>query len=117
MKDRIEINGVWYIKEKTKEKKKIDIIDYLGCVYESDKYCFKAETNLELDENFLSIEVTDKTIKPWRVDTFDNPDWMRDVLNGDSRGLDEINEFEICDDFKQEFREFLQILTTKKWLK
>ena len=117
MKDRIEINGVWYIKEETKEKKKIDIIEYLGCVYESDKYYFKAETNLGLDEIFLNIEITDKSTHPWKVDNIDNPNWMRDVLKGNSQGFDELDEFKTGNDFKQEFREFLQILTTKKWLK
>ena len=47
MENRIQINGVWYVREDVSNSNEIqiditeDITYFSGCVYENDKYCWE----------------------------------------------------------------------------
>jgi hypothetical protein len=47
--DRIEMNGVWYVKETPTQKIEWDPTCFSGRVYESDLYCFEATQILKDD--------------------------------------------------------------------
>ena len=53
MKDRIQVDGVWYVRESSTlsitEIKPRDVTNTLGCVWESDDWCFEATVILNDD--------------------------------------------------------------------
>jgi len=77
MEERIQINGVWYVKEQPDVKPEphsVDVIHTQSIIYEDQDYCFEAvmsinpETGQPLyDEIGMSVKVTDKTKgNPWK---------------------------------------------------
>jgi hypothetical protein len=98
MKDRVQIDGVWYIKENKQEP--LDIIFYDGAVYEDDDYCIEAYRDKEY--NSISIEVKDKNTG--KKEYIDNEDYLKYVIKGDT--VDFMNE--------DLFRNFL---ITLNWIK
>lgn len=77
MKDRIQIDGIWYIKENKQEP--LDIIFYDGAVYENDYYCIEASRNKEY--NSISVEVTYKNTG--KKEYIDNEEYLKYVIKGD----------------------------------
>ena len=127
MEDRIQINGVWYIREKEvptigePESLFWDVTNYIGKVAESRLYCFKAEKmykdeiNGELHSG-VDIEFTDKRILgEWIEDLWDNDTWMRGVLNDDLDALKELRK-SVCEQGEKDFKEFLTMLQEEGWL-
>ena len=131
-KDRIQIDGEWYVKESSLPTPKEvinEITDeetthFQGIVWESDKWCFEAtkifkDPHIELYDG-LDIKVTDKrpaSRKDWiEHETMDNETWMFDVINGTRESMVEANKI-----FDQnginEFRSFLRYLIKEEWLK
>ena len=117
--ERININGIWYVKEQddltnTEDSIKIDPTDYYGSVVENDDYCFEA-TKL-VDYNIgIDIKFTDKRSKPWREDNWDNMEWLKGVLNGNQDSLKQLHE--LNPEGKVFFIKFLQYLRDEKeWL-
>ena len=101
MEDRIQINGVWYIKEPEDaipESETLDLTYFEGCVHETDKYCFEV-TRIYRDydaNNFYSdnvdVKFTDKRTKPWKIDNWDSVDWLRGIYDTDMRAIGEALE-------------------------
>jgi predicted adenine nucleotide alpha hydrolase (AANH) superfamily ATPase len=85
MKDRIQIDGVWYVKEN--KPAPLDIIFYDSAVYEDNDYCIEASRDKE-SLKYINIEVIDK--KTNTKEYIDNKDYLKDVMNGDS--VDFMNE-------------------------
>ena len=119
--DRIEINGVWYVKEAIKEHIELDPTHYEGYVIENSDFCFEA-TRIFKDDGTLyddncSIECTDKRSsdrKDWETEHWDNNEWLRGVLKNNPKSMTELgfmgNENVLF------FQAFLQYLTDKGWL-
>ena len=84
MKDRIQIDGVWYIKEN--KPAPLDIIFYDGAVYEDDDYCIEASRNKEC--KWIDIEVLDKNTG--KKEYIDNKEYLEYVIKGDT--VDFMNE-------------------------
>ena len=84
MKDRIQIDGVWYIKENKQEP--LDIIFYDGAVYEDDDYCIEAHRNKE--SKWIYLEIYDKNTG--KKEYIDNEDYIKGVINGNN--VDFMNE-------------------------
>jgi len=71
MEDRIQINGVWYVKEQPDTKPEphsVEVFHNQSIIYEDQDYCFEAtiiidpETGQPLyDEIGMYVKVTDKT--------------------------------------------------------
>jgi len=78
MKDRIQIDGVWYIKENKQEP--LDIIFYDGAVYEDDNYCIEASRDKEYKS--IDIEVLDKNTNT--KEYIDSQEYIKDVINGNN---------------------------------
>jgi len=132
MNDRIEINGVWYVREDAIN----DSIDHLEveemnptfseeCCYETDKYCFVASRIRQAgpDTEFypdISITFTDKRIgdrDKWKEEYWDNTNWFKGILEGNPESLESLNtETDLCKEGKRQFRSFLNYLVEKKWI-
>lgn len=120
--NRIQINGIWYVKEGTIKKPTVEELDpthFEGYVVENDDYAFEA-TRIFRDNgtpyNGVDIEVTTKKgeKKDWTVDHWDNDTWMKGILENDEEaweGLPEMSQDNIL--FLQAF---LQFLKDKNWL-
>jgi len=100
MKDRIEVNGVWYVKETIIEpQQELDPTVYKARVYETDDYTFEASRIYKDDsEEFyedINIEVTDKSIPKndsARVWYIDNPIWLYKLWLGEKETRDEAED-------------------------
>ena len=122
MQDRIEINGVWYIREDlANTQEEVELSFSLEAMYENDNYCWQAtrlyKENSQTDfYNDIDIKFTDKREKPWEEEHWDNNDWMLLVLKDDSDALKEA-EKSMCDEGIKTFKLFLNKLQEEGWLK
>ena len=111
--DRIEINGVWYVKEDNREDEpiKLDVVETQGCVVENEDFCYDA-TRIANDKggfyDGVDIKVTDKREKPWKEDYWDNNAWIRGVLINDPESLGHLRE-SVCLQGEAEFKAFFDI--------
>lgn len=117
MEDRIEINGVWYIKESSPQiKVDLEFIHFIGCSAENKNHCFEAtklykdNPNSELYEGF-DIKYTDKKTK--ETELWDNDKWLIDVYNNDKKSLEELKNLSKED--IQFLQAFLQELKDNNW--
>mgnify|MGYP003335623089 CR=1 FL=1 len=101
-KDRIQINGVWYVKESNAKSatKKVEIEDhqitkFKGATFENDDYCWEATKIYKDDKTLysgLDVKFTDKTVNPWKDSHWDNDKWMEGVLENNPDSLKEAYE-------------------------
>jgi len=128
MKNRIEIDGVWYIREdNTTPEVKPQLepsIAYEGLVFESDLYCFEATRLRDDDGEFYdkecSIKFTDKSKYSGLGDVeieeiWDNAEWMIGILNNDPEAIEEALE-SLCSRGIEEFRVVVRELAEKGWI-
>ena len=122
MQDRIEINGVWYVREDLLDKQeKVELSFSLEAMYENDKYCWQAtrlykENSQTHFYDDIDIKFTDKREKPWKEEHWDNNTWMVGVLDNDPESLKDARE-SMCDDGIKTFKLFLNKLKEEGWLK
>ena len=132
MENRIQINGVWYVREDlvpettTNTKEHLfdpDNVTHLeACVYETVNYCWEASRiRKKEDGSFypgIDVKFTDKTPedrKDWIEGHWDNNYWMMAVFNGEKDALDEAAKVMNKQGVKT-FREFLGYLNDLGWL-
>jgi hypothetical protein len=129
MKDRIQVDGVWYVRESSTlpivEIDERSITNTLGCVWESGNWCFEATVILRDEAINLTdiytdpwIEITDKrpaNRDDWKKDNSDNPNWFIGVLEGSDESMEDANK--IFDERGlAEFRGFISYLIDKGWI-
>ena len=124
-KDRIQIDGVWYVREDilpTSNKEPLIYTWYDGCVIENDKYAFEI-SRIQKDDgtyyNDISIEFTDKRFgkyENWTKDYWDNNEWMKGVLNDNPISLTELKESMAEEDIWI-LKDILMKMVEKEWLK
>ena len=118
-KDRIQIDGVWYVKEDNQndEPIKLEVIETQGYLVENTNFSYEA-TRIGNDKggfyDGVDIKVTDKREKPWKEDHWDNNNWMRGVLEYDSQSWKELPDLG-SEDIKF-LMAFLQYLKDKEWI-
>jgi len=116
--DRVEINGIWYVKENQQEESiQLDPTNYHGCVVENDEFCIEATKTLKDDGsyyNHIDIKFTDKGSKPWKEEDWDHPAWMRGVLDNNPESLNELPD--IGPKGVKYLQAFLKHLKDKEWL-
>ena len=123
MEDRIQLNGEWYVREQPNPEPELDITDniirFRGISYESDKYVFEAtiirKPGSEFEYYDCDIEFKDKRTRPWTEDLWDNPTWVKGVLNDNPESLVELRK-SVCPQGEAEFKAFLKILKQQGWL-
>ena len=125
-KDRIQIDGVWYVKEQdtntVQELQPSDVTNYIGCVYETDAFCWEAtmiyRDDLETLYPDVSVEFTDKRDadrENWIVEYWDNTKWFQGVYNNDPGS---IGSARATMDVKgiNDFRTFLKYIEQRGWI-
>jgi len=124
-KDRIQINGKWYVAEQPVETEfdPGDLTYFRGAVYETDSSCFEF-TNLTNEEGkpygddiSFSVEYTDKRFKDrkdWKIDYWDNVNWFNGLIKGNPDSLPELESMVDKEDAKL-FIEALRHLKTLEW--
>ena len=132
MENRIEINGVWYVREDAitdsldyLEAEEMDVTDSLVCTWECTDWAFEASVIMKDGAENLTdcyatpyITITDKRVKRkeyWKEHSTDNPYWMKGILENNPESLSEAREFIDYDGLKH-FRMFLNHLVNKGWL-
>ena len=129
MENRIQINGVWYVREDSQSAEEtfedIQVIQTLECLYETDDYCWAASRMYKDDgKTFypgINIKFTDKTYKTpgdredWIEDYWDNDTWILGVYRNEPSSMldakEAMNEKGIKD-----FRNFIHKLIQMGWL-
>ena len=129
-KDRIQIDGVWYVKETTNAVSEsvsmttideFDVTRSLGRVWENDDWAFEAKILLAPDGTDLEdtwgdcwLTITDKNGD--EEHSIDNPTWMLGVYEGDPLSMREANKMMTPEGIRL-FRGFLSLLIKNGWLK
>ena len=131
MENRIEINGVWYVREDAitdpldhLEAEEMDLTFSEECCFESNKYCFVASRikKYESEEFYqdIYIEFTDKRSgnkDTWKEDYWDNNLWFRGILENNPESINSFNEdTDLCEQGKKQFKAFLYRLKEEGWL-
>jgi len=130
MENRIEINGVWYIREDAindsldiLDEEETDLTWTEECIYENNDYCFVASRIKKDDsEEFydtIDIKFTDKRYHgktEFVDDHWDNISWFRGILENNPESLEHLREA-LCDKGVKQFKMFLRKLVEVKWLK
>ena len=127
MEDRIEVNGVWYIKEESDVESTISQLEpgvrYDGFVFESNLYAFDCtriydeDGNLYKDGN-VCIKFTDKSVVhdiTEYQEHWDNVDWMRALLINEPEAIEEAME-SLCSQGFAELKEVLTTLRVAAWI-
>lgn len=122
MEDRIQVNGVWYVREQedATPEVEINIMRSESRTIESDKYYFEA-IRLERSDapgtyyGDIDIKFTDKREKPWKEEYWDNNAWMRGVLINDPESMKHLRE-SVCLQGEAEFKTFLKELEQEGWI-
>lgn len=117
MQNRIQIDGVWYVREQEPEVQ-LNITRFKGMVTESDKYCFEANRIQKTEwppeyYDGVDIEFTDKRSKPWKTDNWDNNAWMEGILDNNPEPL---KLLDLCPQGIAELKAFLKVLKEEEWL-
>lgn len=110
--NRINIDGVWYVKEESKLEMGIE---YEGIVFESNLYSFDCTrlTVVKYEESTACIEFKNK--KTDKRELWDNAFWMNDFIENDVKAIDQAKE-SLCDQGIKELREVLTYLKDQKWI-
>ena len=128
MENRIEINGVWYVRENANidhiESEEMDLTFSEECIYENKEYCFVA-SRIRKDggDGFypgLSITFTDKRSgdrDTWKEEYWDNNNWFKGILENDPLTMTSLKEeLDICSQGKKQLKRFLNRLVDEGWL-
>ena len=129
MKERIQINGIWYVRENTIPEVEIDpneTTNTLGCVWESGEWCFEATAILrdkfedlsDIYNNGITIDITDKRNldrDKWIEHDCDNTNWLLGILEGDDESMLDAEEM-FDEQGMSEFKGFIRHLITKGWI-
>ena len=122
-KDRIQIDGVWYVREKEMPETKMEILKSKSIATENKKYYFEATMGEREDGTFYTdfdIEFTDKrggsrADGNWKTEFWDNMNFFRGCLRRDAESLEELRK-SVCEEGVEEFIAFLKILEKEGWL-
>jgi hypothetical protein len=134
MEDRIQVNGVWYVREtdaipdplRMTAIDEFDVTRSLHRIWEDSDYAFEAKILLATDSTALKdtwgdcwLTITEKvgdTNNAWVEHSIDNPTWMLGVLEGDPLSMEEANKMMKPEGIRL-FRGFLSLLINNGWLK
>ena len=133
MEDRIQINGVWYVKADSYVDKPIPtisvslfdedrIIYNQNCMFETADFIFRAVVLIDGDgelkyKNSLYIEFIDKRPEPWKEEHWDNPTWLNGVILNNTDSIKVLEELKMSPSAIATFRDFLIYLRDEKeWI-
>jgi len=125
MEDRIQVNGIWYVREDQTEKNEPllindeDLTFSRKCTFENDNCLFEFEV-LENDYDELimpSLQYCNKRVKDSKViHIADNENWFIRIINNEPLAFDDLDgEIDLTED-RQLLRQFLIKLQKKGWV-
>jgi len=126
MEERIQINGVWYVKEQPDAKPEphsVDVIHTQSIIYEDQDYCFEAGMSIDpetgqplYDDVGMDVKVTDKTQgKPWKELFWDHEGFFRGCYEHKPRSIESLKE-SLNEAGVNNFIAFLQHTMDAGWL-
>ena len=126
MEDRIQINGVWYVKEQPDPKPEphsVEVAHYQSIVYEDSDYCFTARMLINPETQQpkytiigMDIEVVDKTKgKDWTTEYWDSEFFLRGCYERNPESIETLKE-SLNDTGIENFIAFLQHTVDNGWL-
>jgi hypothetical protein len=126
MENRIQINGVWYIREDQTEDYdydydydiESDVIHSESYQIETDDYRWEATRLFNADGSFFDdfyILFTDKKVSLHFDELWDNKSFMKGILKNNPDSLKELKESLNTNGVK-DFKAFLKYLKEKEWL-
>ena len=126
MEDRIQINGVWYVKEQPDPKPEphsVEVAHYQSIVYEDSDYCFTARMLINPETQQpkytiigMDIEVVDKTKgKDWTTEYWDSEFFLRGCYERNPESIEVLKE-SLNDTGVENFIAFLQHTVDNGWL-
>ena len=126
MEERIQINGVWYVKEQPDAKPEphsVDVIHTQSIIYEDLDYCFEATITIDpeigqplYDEIGMSVKVTDKTKgNPWMKMFWDHEGFFRGCYEHNPESIESLKE-SLNQAGVENFIAFLQHTMDAGWL-
>jgi hypothetical protein len=122
--ERIQINGEWYIKEKTSElvePVELDPTHIEQLVYETNKYCFVVSRIFKYDDIIfyegVSIEFTDKRYprEEWKTEYWDNDSFIIGVYENDESCIEDALE-SMDQEGITTLQQIVKQLIEKEWL-
>lgn len=131
MKDRIQIDGVWYKREDETRKENVlvplnreDVTAYKAFTFETKDFCYTAiklekSGPLEVSEfhDDIDIEFTDKRVKPWKEEFWDSMAWIRGVLQDNPESIEQLyKENNMTESDVSQLRSFLLFLSMRGWV-
>jgi superfamily I DNA and RNA helicase len=119
MKERIQIDGVWYVRETESQPEFIDveINTSISALYENDDYCWEAIKLINDDgthQDDIYVEFTDKNKTLKKIDYWDNMLWIKGVYEYNPDSIEQASEM-MSDDGILHFRSFLNELKKIGW--
>jgi hypothetical protein len=126
MEERIQINGVWYVKEQPDAKlepQSVDVTHTQSIIYEDQDYCFEATITIDpetgqplYDEIGMDVKVTDKTNgKPWIELYWDHGGFFRGCYERNPESIESLKQ-SLNDAGVENFIAFLQHTMDAGWL-
>lgn len=117
--NRIELNGVWYVKEDTTPKplNVNNVTFYKSCVHETNEYFWEAIL-ISKDEgkNFYdSLDIAFRNKETEVEEFWNNPVWLHSMLRGEPLEMLQARE-DMSPGGIEEFRSFLKLLKEINWL-
>jgi hypothetical protein len=129
--ERIEINGVWYVREdshpqQTTSLTEDDVTHYRSVVHESDNYCFEASklykdftSGQDYDDIAIEIAFKEKGVpqKDWKTDYWDSVSFFHGVLENNPQSINTLRDrFDEDKEGIEIFKAFLVYLQKIHWL-
>jgi hypothetical protein len=136
--ERIEINGVWYVREDSQFSKTLtigenDVTHYRGIVHESEDYCFEATklykdftTGQDYDDIEIKIAFKERGVpqKDWKTEYWDHAGFFQGILKNHPESINIVRKefgadaegMEIFKAFLETFKAFLVYLQKIHWL-
>jgi len=126
MEERIQINGVWYVKEQPDTKPEphsVDVGHTQSIIYEDQDYCFEAVISIDpetgqplYDDIGMDVTVTDKTNgKPWIELYWDHGGFFRGCYERNPESIESLKE-SLNEAGVNNFIAFLQHTMDAGWL-
>jgi len=126
-KDRIQIDGVWYVKESTQPEplNPGDVTLSVERTWETRNWCFSATVIMKDDSDSMddfypdpSLKIIDKRLGDRNSSVTheaDNPRWATGVLDNNPESMSEAHEM-FDSQGLEEFRAFVRYLIEIKWI-
>jgi len=121
--ERIQVNGVWYVREEKQNYLDNDMLSYTKtCMYETDRFSFEAILITDIDGNpyfktdtGLYINFIDKRTRPFIEETWDNPTYFLELYHNQKDALIEASD-SMDEEGIELFQQFIGKLIEMKWI-